>query len=151
MNDNPHFASIDTWEAAEPLLGFMPLIPRDTAGFELQSLRIHVMDYRQRDLPIGERTLEAHYGGFVLSEAKRDAAEARRLAFEASYGQVVEQATVGGHEARAYELGPEVDADDTDGRMPAVVVWPDGELFLLVASGELDSAQLLKVAASLYP
>ena len=150
MNDNPHFATIETWADAEPLIGFTPLVPRHLAGFELQSLRVHVMDHRRRQLPIEERTLEAHYGGFVVSQAKRGTAEARRLAFEVSYGAEARQTSVAGHEARAYALGPEPELDDPDGRMPAVVVWPDGGLFLLIASGELDAADLIPIAASLY-
>jgi hypothetical protein len=148
VNDNPHFATIDTWDDAEPLVGFRPLVPRYLAGFDLQALRVHVMDHRRRDLPIEERTLEAHYGGFVLSEAKRGTAEARRLALDASYGAEPRETSVGGREARVYELGPEPEPDDPDGRMPALVAWADGELFLLVASGELSADELLAIAAS---
>ena len=54
------------------------------------------------------------------------------------------------HEAMAYELGPEPEPDDIDGRMPAVVTWSDGEIFYLVASGELTVDWLLRIAGSLY-
>jgi hypothetical protein len=49
-----------------------------------------------------------------------------------------------------YELGPEPPSDDVDGRSPSVVTWGDGEIFCLVASGELRSAALVEIARSLY-
>lgn len=39
---------------------------------------------------------------------------------------------------------------DPDGRSPAVVAWHDGELFFLIASGELPSDALVRIAESLY-
>jgi hypothetical protein len=66
-----------------------------------------------------------------------------------SYGADLQDAHVTGHAARLYEHGPETEPDDTDGRMPAVVTWSDGELFFLVASGELSMETLMKIAASL--
>lgn len=149
MAENPHFASIEDWAAAEELLGFTPLRPSDTAGRPLDALRVHAMDYRMRELPIDERTLEAHYDGFVFTQSGPGNAEARRLAYELSYGTVAREATIAGRDARAYDEGPVPEPDDPDGQMPAVVVWPDGDRFLLLA-GELDVPTLLRIAASIY-
>ncbi len=49
-----------------------------------------------------------------------------------------------------YELGPEPPPDDIDGRNPSVVTWQDAEMFYLIASGEMSSDKLLKIAISLY-
>lgn len=151
VSENPHFTGVESWTGAEALVDFPPAEPGHTAGFTLQSLRIHVMDHHERELPIAKRTLEAHYGGFVLSQARPGAAEARRLALEVSYGAEALEASVAGHQARSYESGPEVEPEDVDGQMPAVVVWPDGDVFFLIASGELDRGVLIRIAASLYP
>lgn len=150
MSDNPHFATVESWDAAEELIGFPPLRPSDTAGYELHSLRVHVKDHRLRDLSIEERTLEAHYGGFVFTQSGPGRAEARRLAVDQSYGASAQEVTVAGHEARGYDEGPVPEPDDPDGQMPAVVVWADGDRFLLVAGGELALPTLLRVAASVY-
>ena len=72
-------------------------------------------------------------------------------ALETSYGPEATEVDVGGHEGRLYALGPEVAADDVDGRNPAVVVWADGEILYLVASHLLPAARLSRVANSLYP
>ena len=119
-------------------------------GSRLQSLRIHVRDHRQRDLPVRERTLEAHYGNFVLSQSLPGTEEARRRALSVSYGAAARPASIAGHEGRAYDHGPEPEPGDLDGRMPAVVTWHDGEMFFLIASGELPLAELENIAASLY-
>jgi hypothetical protein len=150
MSDNPHFQSVDSWEAAEELLTFRPRPPRRTAGFELRSLSVFVMDHNKRELPIGARSLEAHYGGFSLSQCRKGEAEARRWALSMQYGSDARSASVAGHEGRMYELGPEVPPDDIDGRSPAVVTWHDGEMFYLVASTELPAFELLDIAGSLY-
>lgn len=147
---NPHFATVESWKAADPMLGFRPREPGETAGQGLQSLQIHIRDHRHRELPIGGRTLEAHYGTFVLSQARRSESEARRLALDLSYGAAPQEARVAGHDARLYEHGPEPAPDDIDGRMPAVLTWSDGELFFLVASGELSTTTLMQIATSLY-
>lgn len=147
---NPHFESAPSWEAARTLIAFQPLDPSETAGLQLQSLRIHVRDHRHRQLRIEDRTLEAHYGGFVLSQSLKGASEARRLALEVPYGLDAREARVLGREARVYELGPEVPPDDIDGRSPAVVTWYDGDIFYLIASGEMQSEVLLRIATSLY-
>jgi hypothetical protein len=60
------------------------------------------------------------------------------------------QALVAGHEARFYELGPEVDPDDIDGRSPAVVVWHDDARFYFVASYTLRLDVLTRIAHSVY-
>lgn len=151
MSANPHFASAASWEAAEQLLTFTPRQPRRTAGFELEGLRIHVRDHKQRELPIGKRTLEAHYGGFVLSQARKvSAEEARRQALEVSYGAEPYEARIAGREGRAYDHGEEPPPGDIDGRMPAVVVWHDDDMLLLVASGELGTDVLVEIAMSMY-
>ena len=148
--DNPHFASVASWAAAEEMLTFRPLQPGEPAGFRLQSLSIFVRDHKQRELPIGERSLEAHYGGFVLTQARKGESEARRWALRVSYGAAAFPVSLAGHEGRAYRLGPEVPPDDIDGRSPAVVVWHDGDMFFLIASGELAVEELIDIAGSIY-
>ena len=147
---NPHFATADSWREAAKLLTFSPVEPRETAGYSLEALRIHVRDHRQRELPAAERTLEAHYGGFVLSECRSTERDARQKALEVRYGRDPREIDVSGHEGRSYEMGPEVPADDVDGRMPAVVSWADGEMHLLLASVELSAEALLRIAGSMY-
>jgi hypothetical protein len=73
------------------MLTFQPLAPKHTAGLSLDSLRIHLRDHKLRDVPVGHRTLEAHYGSFVLSQARKGAKEARRLAIEVSYGRAARE------------------------------------------------------------
>jgi hypothetical protein len=132
------------------MVAFRPLEPRHTAGHRLQSIQIHVRDHKLRELSIDDRTLEAHYGAFVLSQAKKGAREARRLALEVSYGQAPRDARIAGHTARSYERGPEPPPDDIDGRSPSVVTWCDAEIFFLIASTEMSSDDLMAVARSLY-
>lgn len=148
---NPHFMTVDSWAEAAAQVTFAPRPPSHTAGHRLASIRIHMMDHRRRALPAEERSVEAHYGTFVVTQQRAaSAAEARRLALERSYGADSTATTVAGHEARAYELGPDPGPDDIDGRMPAVIAWADGDVFHLVASGELDVAQLAQIAQSIY-
>jgi len=149
-SDNPHFATVDSWAAAAAMLEFRPLQPRDTAGRNRKSLSIHIRDHKKRDLAVGDRSLEAHYGAFVVTQTRKGTEEAKRWALRQSYGPAPTPAKVFGHDARAYELGPEVSADDIDGRAPAVVVWHDGDMFYLVASGELAVDVLLNIAQSMY-
>jgi hypothetical protein len=132
------------------MLTFDPVEPKYTAGTSLQAIRIHVRDHKRRELAIADRTLEAHYGSFVVSQARKGVAEARRLAIDVKYGSAWRDASVGGCAGRAYELGPEPPPDDIDGRSPSVVTWHDGEMFHLIASGELTVDVLLRVAASIY-
>jgi hypothetical protein len=147
---NPHFATAATWRDAESLVTFRPAAPRWTAGLDLKSLRIFVMDHKHRDVPVGDRSVEAHYGDFVFSQTRRDVAEAKRMALDVSYGLAPKVADVGGHEARVYDLGPVPQPDDIDPRSPAVVTWHDGEMFYLIASDKLDLETLLRIARSFY-
>ena len=132
------------------MLVFQPREPGHTAGRKLHALRVHVRDHTHRDLPMRDRTLEAHYGAFVLSQAHRGTVEAKRLALKVSYGADPRRALIAGHEARVYELGPAPLPDDIDGRSPAVVAWTDGNLFYLIGSGELPADTLVEIAQSLY-
>lgn len=147
---NPHFDTAASWSAARTMVTFQPVEPKDTAGRLLQSIRIHVRDHKRRELRIDERTLEAHYGDFVLSESRKGADEARRLALDVSYGREVREALVAGRTARVYELGPEPAPDDIDGRSPSVVVWNDADMFYLIASGQMSADALMPIAESLY-
>ncbi len=147
---NAHFESAATWKAARSRLSFRPLVPRHTGGFRPRAIRIHVRDHRLRELPVEDRTLEAHYGGFVLSQAWKSPAEARRLALDVSYGASGRDARIAGCSARMYELGPAPPPGDIDGRSPAVFTWHDGGLFLLVASDTMSVDQLFEIANSLY-
>jgi hypothetical protein len=151
MVSNPHFESAQNWKAAGAMLAFRPLEPGHTAGLRLQSLRIFVRDHKMRELAIEDRTLEAHYGDFVLSQVRKGVSEARRLALEVPYGRDGKETSIGGHAGRVYELGPEPPPDDIDGRSSAVIVWHDGDMFYLIASGEMSAGQLMPVAVSMYP
>jgi hypothetical protein len=106
--------------------------------------------HKLREILINERTLEAHYGGFVLSQARKGTDEARRLALDVRYGSAGQEGQIVGHAARIYELGPEPAPDDIDGRTPAVVIWHDADLFFLVASDTMSSHELVRIAISLY-
>jgi hypothetical protein len=150
MTGNPHFETAASWKAARAMLTFQPLEPVHTAGLRLQSIRIYARDHKMRELPVGDRTLEAHYGSFSLSQARKGASEARRLALDVSYGRTGRDAQIAGCAARVYELGPEPEPDDIDGRSPAVVVWHDAAMFYLVASDEMSSDALVRIATSLY-
>ena len=147
---NPYFETAASWRAAEGMLTFEPRQPRYTAGLRLQSIRIHVRDHKLRELAAGDRTLEAHYGRFVLSEARKGVDEARRLALAVRYGPDGRDAQIAGCAARVYELGPEPAIDDIDGRLPSVVTWYDGEMFYLIASDQMSADDLIKIANSLY-
>jgi hypothetical protein len=147
---NPHFETAPTWRAAAKLLSFEPRRPTRTEGCQLQGLRVHIRDHKRRELPVDGRTLEAHYGKFVVSQSKKGAREARRLALDVLYGRSPMDVDVAGRVARRYELGPEPPPDDIDGRSPSVVVWNDSEMFYLIASSELASEVLITVARSIY-
>jgi len=150
MTDNPHFETVPSWQAAGTMLVFQPREPKDTAGHCLQSISIHVRDHKLRELSVAERTLEAHYGFFVLSQAWRGVEEAQRLALVVPYGTTACHAQIAGCAARVYELGPEAPPDDIDGRSPAVVSWHDGEMFYLIASDRMSAGELVRIASSLY-
>lgn len=132
------------------MLAFEPLTPKRPAGHRLRSLSIHVRDHKRRELPIADRSLEAHFDGFVLSQSHKGAAEAEHQALLVSYGRDPREALICGHPGRVYELGPEPLPDDPDGRMPAVVVWHDRGMFYLLASERLSSAALIEVANAIY-
>ena len=123
-------------------------MPRETGGCELGSLALFVRDHRMREVAPEEQALEAHYGAFVYSQSRPGAAGALRALREVSYGREPRSGEVSGCEARIYERGPEPPADDPDPRMPAVVVWADGECFYLLASDEWEAEVLLAVARS---
>jgi hypothetical protein len=148
---NEYFRTVASLDEAADQLVFVPIEPADTAGLPLDSLAIHVRDVEHGELPVADRSLELHYGGFVVSQARKGEAEAQRWATGVRYGRDPEEGMVAGHPARVYGLGPEPDPDDIDGRSPAVVVWQDGEMLYLVASGTLDAPVLLRVAESMYP
>jgi hypothetical protein len=150
MDAESHFQRPASWREAASLLSFSPAVPANTEGFELQSLAVFVLDHRHRDVPVEDRSLEAHFGGFSLSQRRAFAAEARRLAIDVPYGASPREARVAGHEARVCDLGPEPEADDIDPRVPAVVTWHDNGMFFLVASAELQPDALMRIAASLY-
>jgi hypothetical protein len=132
------------------MLSFEPRRPRDTAGRDLESLSVFVRDHRHRDVPVEERSLEAHFGTFSVSQSHKGEREARRWVVETSYGREPREVRVAGHEGRTYDLGPEPPSDDIDGRAPAVVVWHDGGMHFLVASAEPGVDTLLAIAESMY-
>ena len=150
MMGNPHFETAPSWKAARTMLAFQPLEPRYTAGHSLQSIRIHVRDHRLRALAVADRTLEAHYGAFVFSQARKGREEARHLALAVSYGPEGRDAQFAGFKSRIYELGSEPPPDDIDGRTPAVVTWSDGAMFYLIVSDSMPSADLVRIADSMY-
>jgi hypothetical protein len=149
-DEQPHFETARSWKAARTMLTFQPLEPRHTAGLRLRLIRIHIRDHKLRALSFKDRTLEAHYGIFVLSEARKDTHEARRLALDVRYGHAAQDGQIAGRAARIYELGPQPSPDDIDGRSPAVVTWHDTDLFFLVASHKMSSDELVRIAISLY-
>lgn len=128
----------------------MPVEPVYTAGLQCQSLRLFVRDHRGRDVPIENRSLESHYGRFSLSQSLHSPPEAERLALEVRYGSSPRPADIASHPARIYEMGPEPEPDDPDGRMPAVVVWHDEGMLYLVASSQLPTDELVRIGESLY-
>jgi hypothetical protein len=131
------------------MLTFLPFRVKDSR-FRLRSIKIHMRNHRLRKLPTADRTLEAIYDRFAFSQAKKTLQEARRLAIDVSYGPAGRAMQIAGHDARIYDLGPEVAPDDIDGRSPAIVTWHDGAMFYLIASYELCCETLVEVAASLY-
>lgn len=146
---NPHFAAVDSLEAAEALLSFRPSVPTFSAGCELDSIAVFVMDHRRRQVPVDQRIVELHYGQFVVSQQAPGPAEVRRLALEVSYGRAPIDIQLPTGPGRAYELGPPVPPDDIDGRAPAVVAWAAGDRFVLVASSDYERDVLLEIARSI--
>lgn len=143
MTDNPHFENVDGWDEAESRLGFKPLRPAVEPG----ELCIHVLDHKMREV---ELTLEAHFDSYVLTQGMREPNEANRLARQ-RYGPDPVGVVIAGHDALAYELGPEPAPDDIDPRPPAVVTWVDGGMFVLLASDSMTAIELIEEARSLYP
>ena len=150
MTTNPHFQRAADWQAAARSLTFEPQRPAYTGDAVLESLQIFVRDHKMRELPKGERSLEAHYGAFVFTQTRRTEDEARRLALAEVYGREPKVVSVAGHPGRLYERGPEVAPGDPDGRSPAVVVWHDGPCFYLLASVTLEVQELARIAASVH-
>ncbi|MBT8487471.1 MAG: hypothetical protein HKN72_16815 [Gemmatimonadetes bacterium] len=146
---NPHFAMVASWREAASIVGFQPHVPEHTVGFSLGSLGVWIKDHKRRRVSQARRSLEAHYGGFVLAQSQPGMHEAANLAMETSYGPDPMPVSVEGCEGRSYQLGPPTAAGDVDGRAPAVVVWADEARFFLLASGELVVEVLLDVAGSL--
>ena len=124
MNGQIHFQPAASWKEARRLVTFEPRRPRKTEGLR-PKLRIHVRDHKRRLAP-EDRTLEAYYGPFVLSQSCKGEAEAKRWALDVSFGADPRPATIAGRLGRVFELGPEVPPDDIDSRPPAVVAWHDG-------------------------
>ncbi len=150
MTSNPCFETVSSWKAAHAMLRFQPLEPKHTAGHRRRSIQIHVRDHKMRELPVDDRTLEAHYDAFVVTQSRKGKREARRWALDVRYGEAPREAQIAGHAAHVYELGPEPEPDDIDERNPAVVTWHDAEMFYLIASGEMSSDGLVRIANSLY-
>lgn len=146
---NPHFEFPPNWQKARELLDFVPVAPPASRAGEPLSLAVFVRDHKQRELPRAERSLEAHYAEFVLTQARPGAAGAKRLALETAYGQAPQTLRVAGREARAFPPGPEPGPGDPDPRSPAVLAWCDGPMFYLLASETLDTAALAALAESI--
>src|SRR5262245_57148642 len=147
---NPHFATAASWDTAQALVTFVPRVPRATAGLAPPALRVYVRDRNLRAVPVGQRTLEAHYGRFVFTQSRRTPEEAQRLALDVSYGRAPQEASIPGRPARVYELGPEPMPDEVDERSPTVVAWHDGALFYLLASHEMTADALMSIAMSVH-
>jgi hypothetical protein len=148
--DNPHFETAESWKEAAAKVAFTPRRPQYTGGHGRQSIRVHVRDHRLRILPVSGRTLEAHYGALVLSQARPGPAEAGRRALAVSYGREPQEAEISGHAGQICELGPDPGPDDIDGRNPAVVTWHVDEMHYLIASAEMSTGVLLRIANSPY-
>jgi hypothetical protein len=86
------------------MLTFQPREPRYTAGLRLHSMRIHARDHKLRELSVNDRTLEAHYGGFVLIQPRKGTDEARRLALDVQYGSAGHEGLIAEHAARNRHL-----------------------------------------------
>ena len=66
------------------------------------------------------------------------------------HGSTHRDTRISGNDALVYELGPEPDPDDIDGRSPAVMTWHDAAMHYLVASAEMSAEVLIRIAESLY-
>ena len=148
--DKAHFEHPENWQQAAEWVDFDPSEPGVTGNCELQSLAVFVRDHKQRELPRAERSLEAHYGAFVLSQSRPGADQARELALATRYGMAPQVTRIAGLEARRFELGPQPQPGDFDSRSPAVLVWCDGDRFYLLASDTLPADDLIPIAESIY-
>lgn len=148
--DNPHFESPASWKEAAALVPFDPIARDEVTGRRLLSLAVFVRDHNHREVAPGERALEAHYEDFVFSQSRPGTAEARRRAYDISYGQTPRDVEMGAHRVRAYDLGPEPAPDDPDPRMPAVLAWADEDRFHLLASATLEVEELIEIGRALY-
>jgi hypothetical protein len=83
---NAYFDRVGSWHHAQTKLTFVPIKPRYTVGLSLQSLDIHVRDTAHGELAIKDRSLEAHYGSFVLTQSLKGEEEAQRWATRVGYG-----------------------------------------------------------------
>lgn len=146
MAETAHFLSFDSLREAEAHMGFRSLA-RNLQG-DPMAIRVHIRDHKLREVV---PTLELYYEAFDFCQTPCGGAEARRRAFDESYGSSGFPARVGGHRAKMYELGDEPPVDDPDPRPPSVVVWADGEILCFLASDELAVAELTDIANSLYP
>ncbi|MDH4307798.1 MAG: hypothetical protein OEZ14_12405 [Acidimicrobiia bacterium] len=144
---NPHFEVFGTPAEAASVLEFTPVIPRWTDGCELVAVSVFVMDHTMRVLEPAERTLELHYGDFVVSQQATE--NGRRLAHETPYGRQRRTGTARGLEISIHDLGPPVEEQDPDGREPAVVTWEENGVFCLVASSTWPADELLRVIESM--
>jgi len=147
---NPHFLSVSSWDEAATHLAFEPRRPR-LRDLAEPALSIYVMDHKKRPLPIGRRSLEAHYADFHLGQTRCGRAEAKKRALRLRYGMAPEPADVAGHEGRAYELGAASWPIDDDGPPPAVLTWHDGEMHFVLASYSRPVRSLRPIADSMYP
>jgi hypothetical protein len=148
MTSTPHFETAASWKAARAMLNFRPVEPAHTAGFQLQSIQIHVRDHKGRELGRQTGSLEAHYGAFVLTQARKGIPRRGPTpALDVSYGRTARTAQIAGHQARARARAG-TPPGDIDGRRPSVVVWHDGDMFYLIASGEMSSDKLVEIAIS---
>lgn len=145
-----HFVSPANLAEAAAELTFAPRLPDVGCAGALRGLRIHVRDHKGRELPRGERTLEAYFGTFSFTQSSRSAADARHAALDVSYGRNPQPVWILGREGRGYELGPSPAPDDIDPRSPSVVAWADGPMFYFLASSDLPLTELIDVAASIY-
>lgn len=148
--ENPHFLSVETLKEAAKNVAFTPLEPSNTAGCALEGMNIFVKDHKMREVPLENRTLEMHYGQFVISQKKCENGDAaKKMALETKYGQSPSEGKINGFDARMYELGPETAEDDMDGRRPAAVAWHNEEMFFLIASTQMNVSKLIKIAKSM--
>ncbi|MEZ5559522.1 MAG: hypothetical protein R3E86_13385 [Pseudomonadales bacterium] len=149
MPDQAHFKAVASCRAARDLLTFEPVAPEMLGGCRRRSMYVFVLDHRQRHVAVPERSFEAHYDTFVLTQTRRSIEQARHPVLAVSYGRDGADTRIGTLAARVYELGSVPPPDDIDGQSPSVVSWHDEGVCFLLASNELRSAQLLDVAREL--